>query len=276
MLAGGIYMAIPIFKNREMKNSNLISCSYSVSGGMLGGISSSTIRKNSDGSVIYITKSAETHQDRIVTKTYKANDEDLEIIKKLIIDYNMYPMSKKGLSPFQVLDGDTSTLSIMFDNGLSFSISDNLNLSKTEMEKIIDVAKALSTLAKGEAIVEIENHVLALLIDGYQIAYIMIESNATEQILEDSGQYEFNRYEDNAQSATLNKQIDVTDLNKTNKLVKGGLYYDNDNKQLIFVYEDFEYKQDVYQVGEIEYNSDSAYELIRKMENKEYMIMKRK
>ena len=104
----------------------------------------------------------------------------------------------------------------------------------------------------------------------------MIESNATEQILEDSGQYEFNRYEDNAQIATLNKQIDVTDLNKTNKLVKGGLYYDNDNKQLIFVYEDFEYKQDVYQVGEIEYNSDSAYELIRNMENKEYMIMKRK
>lgn len=269
-------MAIPIFKNREMKNSNLISCSYSVGGGMLGGISSSTIRKNSDGSINYITKNAETHQDRIVTKTYKASDEDLEIIKKLIIDYNMYSMSKKGLSPFQVLDGDTSTLSIMFDNGLSFSISDNLNLSKTEMKKMIDVAKALSTLAKGEAIVEIENHVLALLIDGYQIAYIMIESNATEQILEDSGQYEFNRYEDNAQSATLNKQIDVTDLNKTNKLVKGGLYYDNDNKQLIFVYEDFEYKQDVYQVGEIEYNSDSAYELIRKMENKEYMIMKRK
>lgn len=276
ILAGGITMAIPIFKNRELDKSNLISCSYSIGGGMMGGFSSLTIRKNQDGSVNYISKNAKTHADRIVTKTYSASDEDLQTIKKLVIDYNMYSVSKKGLNPIQALDGDTASMSFMFDNGQSFRVSDNQDLSRAEMDKFNDIVKVLSGLAKGEAVVEIENHVLVLILDGYQIAYTLIESNATEQLIENLDKCKFYRYEDSAQVAVLNKEIDTADLNKTKQLIKGGLYYDANNKELIFAYDGCEYKEEVYQIGEIEDDYESSFELIKKMENREYIIAKRK
>ena len=160
-------------------------------------------------------------------------------------------MSKKGLSPFQALDGDTASMSFMFDNGQSFRVSDNQDLSRAEMDKFNDIVKVLSGLAKGEAVVEIENHVLALILDGYQIAYTLIESNATEQLIENLDKCEFYRYEDYAQVAVLNKEIDTADLNKTKQLIKGGLYYDANNKELVFAYDGCEYKEEVYQIGEI-------------------------
>ena len=70
VMGGGIYMAISIFKGRQLSQSNLLTCRYTVGGGMLGGFNSATIRKNNDGTVNYITESAQTHADRIVTKTY--------------------------------------------------------------------------------------------------------------------------------------------------------------------------------------------------------------
>ena len=148
-------MGISIFKGRQLSQSNLLTCRYTVGGGMLGGFNSATIRKNNDGTVNYITESAQTHADRIVTKTYVASDEDLKMIKELFIKYNIASMSKKRLSPFQVLDGDTRTISFMFDNLETFNVSDNQDLSKEDMEKFLDITKALSELAKGEAIVEI-------------------------------------------------------------------------------------------------------------------------
>ena len=104
----------------------------------------------------------------------------------------------------------------------------------------------------------------------------MLDSKACEELIDDLDKYEFYKYEDNIQIAIINKELDITDLIKTKSLIKGELYYDNINKHLLFVYEDCLYKDEVYKIGEIEDYYDSSFDLIKNMENKEYLLMRRK
>ena len=268
-------MIEPLLKNNKLKDSELIECRYTIGGGMLGGFSSATIKKLKDGSIKYISEHAQTHADRIVTKTYDGTIQDLDRIKELIIKYNMYGASKKGLSPFQVLDGDTRTINFYFDNE-RFSVSDNQNLSTEESKHFREIINELLGLAKGEAVVEIENHVLVLMLDGYQIAYTLFDCTATEQLIEYLDEYDFNDYEGVYKYATIEHEFDFTNLEKVNDISVGDLCFNDDTKQLLFCYKDFNTSDNVYKLGELEDYTDSAIDLINKMEDKKYVIFLRK
>lgn len=275
-LLGGVFIVFPAFKNQTLKNTNLVYCQYSVGGGMLGGFSSSTLEKKKDGTVQYVTKYAETHSDRIVTKTYTATEEDLQQVQDAIIQYNMYGASKKGQSPFIVMDGDTSHLQVRFDNGESFSVSSDQNLSTTEAEHFRAIKQLLSSFAKGEPLVEIEPHEIALILDGYQIGYILADSEATEALLEELGEYPFADYKECAIYTTLPKALPTQTLTKPTAIEPGDVCYNPSTNQLFFFYKACPTSDDLYQLGGMENRYDSGFELLRNLEPGNYTIHLRK
>ena len=276
-LIGVFIMLLPMIKNQSLKNEELISISTSTSGGMLGGLDSAELKLEKDGSVKYITRHAHTHADRIVTKTYEASKEDLEEMKELIIKNNLYKISKNGQSPYFAYDADTTSIRAYFSSGESIYAHSDLKMSKNEAENFYEIVSHFSKFAKGEPIIEIENHEIALYIDGYQIGYIMENSNLTETLLTHEGKFIFNDYLNIGKAAQLEFDLDIKDLSKSNNIHKGDLLIDIDTKELIFIYEDKELDKELYKIGYIEWSSDSSYDLIKTMQdNNEYYISVRK
>lgn len=271
-LIGGFLMLKPLFANQQLKNTKLRDCTYSCGGGMLGGHSSATIRRMEDGSVKYITKYAAAHYERIVTNTYEAKEEDLERIKNMSIDYKMLQASKKGLSPIQVLDGDTCTVSFWFEDGTSFSVSDTQNLSSTEMKHMNEIAKTLSEFAVGEPVTEIEKHEMRLILNGYQIGYLLEETKATDQLIEELGEFTFTKKEDYAQVIKFPISLDFTGLEETKNVKAGDLGYNPTTNEVFFFYEDVELEDKIYLLGEMEYRYSSSFELLKNLEEGEYTI----
>lgn len=261
-----------IITDGSFKTAQLLECRYSVGGGMLGGFSSASVRKNPDGSIVLIIQKAETHADRTVTETYDATQEDLDMIRELIISYDMYSASKKAMSPVYALDADTRTITVSFDNGERFSISSTQDLSRKDMEHFNDIVSRLNSLASGDPIVEIEKHQLGLVLDGYHLTYLLEECNAAEQLLEYSGSCMFDRYMDCGQSVILDNDLDVSDLSPITDVTKGSLCYDDKNNRLVFVYEDADGLTELYKIGELDQMWDGSVELLRDMENKQYSL----
>lgn len=265
----GIYMTVSFLNKQKTIESGLVYCSYTVGGGMLGGYSSSTLKYEGD-EYIYESRYAKTHNDRMVTKTYKAEKQDLEKISELIREYDLFAASKKGPSPFQVLDGDNTTASFRFADRKYFSVSDTQALSARDKEGMQKIYSALTECARGEAVVEIEKHEIAVILDGYHISYTLNECKATDGLLEILDTYAFERCDDFAQAIHLDAVLDVSDCEKVAVMHKGDLCYDPDKGLLMFVYEDCEYE--AYRIGTMSDYYESSIDLIKDMENREYMI----
>lgn len=272
---GGFFMLKPIFKNNSLKKQELNSVRYTVGGGMLGGLSRSSLEKQKDGSIKYITEYAETHSDRIVTRIYNASIHDLNNIKDLIIKYNLYRASKKPLSKIQVLDGDTSTLTVSFDDEY-FSVSDTQAISTNDFKHIQEIVQLMASCAKGEYIEEIENHILALYVGGYQVAYEMENSIAVEQLLENEGQYPTDDYQSVGKYMIIDKEFDFSDCSSIKDIKAGNLCFDDINKRLIFFYEDVVLDDELYYLGHLENAFDSTIDFIKQMPHTDNGIYKRK
>ena len=264
------------FGSNKFKDDELISCGFSTGGGMQGGFSSVYIRKDKDGNVTLETKYASNHAERIETKTYTSSQEDLEMIKNLIINYNMYKASKKKMSPYIAYDADTSNLSVSFSGGDYFNISSEQLLSQDESEHLYEIRDTLYSLAKGDPVIEIEPHEIALILDGYQLGYLMNESIAVETLLPKLDDYTFEDYEECAKANTINIILDTEGLPSSTSISKGSLAYSPTSSQLLFLYDDYDGEEELYILGELEYLSDSSLELIKNMTDEEYTIYPRK
>ena len=83
LVAGGIgFMVFRIVDNMKFKNDELNSCYYSVGGGMLGGSSSVSLRKEKDGRTTLTVKHKETHEDREESTVYEADPEAFDHIRE--------------------------------------------------------------------------------------------------------------------------------------------------------------------------------------------------
>ena len=181
LILGGIgFMMFNIFDNNKYKNDSIDKCTYSHGGGMLGDVYSVSARKLKDGSSELVIQQAPSHNERIVTKTYKIDNNIFEEIKKIMLDYNLYKASKKGKSPFEVLDAPSTSLYLSFEKNDSFSVNDYQNLSNKDFEGINNILDKMLSYASGDPIISIEPHELALSIDGYNIFYYINESKASE------------------------------------------------------------------------------------------------
>ena len=265
-----------VFGNNKFKDDELISCGYSNGGGMQGGFSSVYIRKNNEGKITLETKEAATHSDRIVTKTYSKKKKNLNMIKDLIINYNMYKASKKKMSPYIAYDADTSNLSVSFSGGDYFNISSEQLLSEDESKHLYEIRDTLYSLAKGEAVIEVEPHEIALILDGYQLGYLMNESDGVEALLPELNKYRFEDYNNCAKATTISISLNTEGLPSSSHLSKGLLVYSPTSSQLLFLYDDYDGEEELYILGELEYLDDSAIELIKSMTDEEYSIYPRK
>ena len=272
---GGFYMGIPYFKNQNLKQTNLTSCRVSCGGGMLGGYSSQTLKKEGN-KVVYVTENKAVHNERLVTKAYLAKEEDLELIKDLVIRYDLYRASKKGQSPIQALDAETCTVSFSFEDGTYFSVSDTQDLSRKEMEHTREITNTLANFAVGEPTVEIEPHEIALILDGYQEGYELEEFNNIDAFLEQLGNKHFYHKEDYAQATKSPISIDVTGINPSTEISKGALGYDANTNELLFFYEDTKQKEPIYVIGHLSDMYDTSIQLIKDMQEKEYDIYMRR
>lgn len=277
IVVGGYFMLRPFIVDQKLNKTKLVSCRYSRGGDMMGSFESAAIRKNKDGSITYTTESAKAHNERIVTKTYQANEEQLQMFRDLAIRYHMYEASLKPMSPYIVYDGATSTLSFYFEDGTSFNVSDNQALSQKEQQHFDEIVRSFSSCAIGEPVVEIEKHEIALIIDGYQLGYQLEESEATEELITQLDEdFKMEVIQDYAQATTLKKPLPLTNLEQIEKATAGMLGYHAEKQQLYFFYNDQELNEKVYLLGDLTYANESSFDLLKAMRPDTYRLYLRK
>ena len=267
-------MAFNIFDNNKFRNKQILRCSYSCGGGMLGGIDNITINRIDDTKGELVIQTAQTHMDRIVTTTYEIDLDVFDEIKKIINDNNLYASSKKGKSPYQVLDGDTVSLRLTYDDYDGFSISDYQNLNKNDFETISKIRSLMIEAKKGDGVVSIEPHELSLVIDGYNIIYYMNDCKAADQITELFGLYMFEDYLDTGKMFHLEEKLDISDCKLVSNDKIGVMAYYEPTNSVIFFYKEFEPVDGLYELGSLDYDSESSFDLIKSIENKEYYLNK--
>ena len=267
-------MALKIFDSIKFNNKELVKCSYSHGGGMLGDVYVITVKKIDDNKSQLSIEESPSHNERIVTTMYDVDSEVFADLKQIMSDYNLYSVSKKGKSPFEVLDGPSTSISYTFEDYDGFRISDYQNLNKKDYEAIQKVRDTILSYAKGEPTVSIEPHELGLNIDGYNLIYKMNSSKAAEHLVELSGKYLFDSYNDNGKKFHLEEKLDISDCPLADADSYGVITYYEPTDDVIVFYKEFEAIEGLYVLGELEYASQSAFDLIKNMENKEYYLSK--
>ena len=274
ILGGMLFVVLNIMDINKFKNKILTNCSYSHGGGMLGDVYKITVKKIDDNKSQLSIEEAPSHNERIVTKTYNIDSKVFDDLKQIMNDYNLYSVSKKGKSPFEVLDGPSTSISYTFEDHDGFRISDYQNLNKKDYEAIQKVKDTILSYAIGEPTISIEAHELSLKIDGYNLIYKMNSSKAAEQLVELNGKYLFDSYNDNGKKFHLDEKLDVSNCPLADNDTYGIIAYYEPTGDVIVFHNEFEPIEGLYKLGELDYASQSAYELIKNMENKEYYLIK--
>ncbi len=267
LVAGGFgFMTFRIADNMKYKNDELKECSYSAGGGMLGGYSSVTLKKEKDGRMTLTVREKETHADREKSTVYQADPAAFEKIREIVNRCSLYPASKRPYSKIQVMDGETSSLRFYYAKG-SFSISSNQVLSKKMDTGFWEVRDALHSFAKGEGVTALEPQTAMLYLkSGYTLQFTVEDAfdGKLDEIL--SEEKETARYEESGIILNRAAELDVSGAPEISEGRRGTIVYDRLSGQIIILYEDCVFAEEVYQLAHLDGYLDSACPLIAEME----------
>lgn len=262
---GGCSM-LPTVTGLKFKNDELRSCSVSTGGGMLGGYSYVTLKKDENGGAVLEIRRKETHADREVTSVYQVDPEAFEKVKEMAIQYDLYAASKRRYSKFQVLDGDTTSVSFSFSNG-SFRISDNQVLSKKMSTGFREVIHYLSSLAEGEGVTTVEPQKATLYLkSGYTIPFSVADAfdGKLEEFLEEEN--EVSSFMENGIVLNTAQGLDVSGSEPEESAAAGTIVYEPESSQIILLYTDYTFEQPVYVLAWVSDSPSSACPLFAEME----------
>ena len=264
--AGFWFFGLPFFRNMKYRNDELLSCSSSYGGGMLGGYSSLYLRKDKNGKVILEVREKETHADREITRKYEPDPGALDHIGDMVSQYGLYAASKQPPSPFQVMDGDTLSVSFSFSKG-SFYVSDTQALTSKESTGLREVRKYLSSLAAGDCITTVEPQTATLhLRSGYTLQFNIEESfdGKLDQIL--CEEREVSRFKENGIILCTGEVPDLANAKPVESAAAGTIVYDSETESIIILYTDYTFAQPAYVLAALDGYVDSACPLIAEME----------
>ena len=263
--AGGITM---VLNKNKYKNSTLGSVRYSYGGDMTGSYNAISLSGDEGDTALLIFEGKEHHAARMVTTTYEVPMEELEKVKAMMLEYDQYAGSKRPRSKIYALDAGTSTLSFYFNEGGSFSLNDNLNLTKKQNEGFWAIRDYLQSLAQGREPVsqEIEERELGLIVDGYTEIF-KIRDGVTEEDLEMlAGEHEITSYSNNEKIFYPEEKLDVSGLKLAGPGGAGTLAYYEPWGDVVIYYGDFEPAPGLYELGNLETVYNSTIELLAGME----------
>lgn len=254
--------------HNKYKNSTLGSVRYSYGGDMMGSYESVTLSGDEGDTATLIFESKSFHAARMQTTTYEVPIGELEKVKEMMLEYNQYAGSKRPRSKIQVMDGGTATLSFYFNEGGSFSLSDNLNLTKKQNEGFWAIRNYISGLAQGRTPVsqEIEERRLQVSIDGYTEIFNIRDGVTDEDLAMLGGEHEVTSYGDNEKIFYPERKLDVSCLNEAGPGGAGTLAYYEPWGDVVIFYGDFQPAPGLYELGSLDHVYSSTIDLLKGME----------
>ncbi|MBR3212731.1 MAG: hypothetical protein IKF70_06495, partial [Firmicutes bacterium] len=117
ILAGGGFLVFSKIGGLKYAHDVMNSCSVSTGGGMMGGYSSSYLKREKDGTATLTVTSREYHSAREVTTVYQVDPEAFDHLAELVKKYDLYAASKRPMSEFQALDADTTRIAFSYSKG---------------------------------------------------------------------------------------------------------------------------------------------------------------
>ena len=271
ILVGGIFMVLQFMKQQKLKNSELESCFSSTGGGMDGGYSRATIKKEDDGSVTLTVINQQYHYTREETTVYQVDPKVLEDIKEIVLKYDLYGASKRPNSPVVAYDAPTSTIGFDFTEDY-FSIGDYQVLSNKQNEgwhKFIEYLNSIErkdgvkTVAPQEAVLSMPT--------GYTFTFYVDEAfdGKLDDVLVESD--EVKKYEDVGIVYKTVKDLDVSGGKESTLGEKCTFVYKKDTGEIILLYADTEFEEPVVLLAELDYKTESALPHFEQMEGTYYM-----
>lgn len=139
--------------SEQLEASRISSVRYASGGGMEGGGSSIKLERQKDGSITLECRSRERWDSRELIDTYQIDESVFEEFAHLSNEYGLPRASRRGPSPFEVLDAPTLSIAYMIldekgalDLDASFTVNSTQDLSNRELEGFDAVASALRAL----------------------------------------------------------------------------------------------------------------------------------
>ncbi|MBQ1324514.1 MAG: hypothetical protein IIY52_00695 [Solobacterium sp.] len=261
-IGGGLFMY-----NRsafKYRNDVLEYCTVSTGGGMLGGYSSYSLKKDDDGNAVLETRYKETHADRERITVYPVDQAVFRELQGMILKYNMYAASKRPRSPVVVMDGDTTTISFQTEKGY-FSISDNQVLTGKMAEGWKAIISYMHSLAAGEGVTTLEPQTAMLYLkSGYTLQFIVEDAfdGRLNGILNE--EHEVSVFEENGIVLCEGEDLDVSGAVPAEQIPAGTMVY-TDGK-IIILYTDYAFDAPAYILASLDGYVSSACPLIAEME----------
>ena len=256
----------PLYVERTFRPEDMRSCTVSAGGGMMGGYSGMYLHREKDGTAVLEVTSREYHSAREVKTGYPMDEAVFEELCQAIRTYSLYSASRQKAHSFQVMDGETETISFSF-NDASFRISDTQRLSRKMMEGFGRVRAILNEYRIGEGITTVEPQSGYIhLSSGYTLNFYVEEAfeNAIENLAVQD--FETSRAEDWGVAVAAG-EIPVSDGSEALAAADAGdLIYDPASQQLILLYEEHDFTSDVYRIGYLTNRYNTTFELLREFE----------
>ena len=256
----------PKLSGLRFRKDTLLSCSVTTGGGMLGGRSSITLKRDAEGNPILVVTSRPTHADREKTVTYPAGEEGFQVIRDLAVKHDLYAASKRPYSKIQVLDGDTTSLRFHFEKDY-FSISEQQVMNRSMRNGFDEVIQYLTSMERGEGIETLEPQTAMLYLkSGYTLQFTVVDAfdGKLDAILQE--EYEVSRFETSGILLHEPVSLDTEHAESMTAVTRGTAVYDPDSGCIILLYADHTFDHPVFPLMILNGYPDSACPLIEEME----------
>lgn len=266
LLGGVVFAAVSLYNRLRFQSDELVSCTVSTGGGMLGGSRQVRLKRSEDGSAVLEVREKETHADRERITVYPADPALFDTLRTLVTQHNLYGASKRHYSAMRVLDGDTTSLSFDFSKDY-FSISEEQRMSLSMRAGFIEAIRLLNAAAAGEGITTLEQQRAVLYLkSGYTLQFEV--EPAFDGRLDDilSVEHEVSAYRDCGIVLCAGEALDCTGAEPVRSAAACDLIYDPDGERIVLLYADCTFDHDVYVLTLLDGYAPSASPLIAEME----------
>lgn len=111
-------------------SDTVVSCSYSVSGGMEGGSTCITVSLNDKGEVWYNYSDTPYNGAETETVSRQVSGEVIEKIRKLCREYGVLSWGELPYSDLQLLDAPVTTITFIYGDNEHYSVNSDRELPK--------------------------------------------------------------------------------------------------------------------------------------------------
>lgn len=228
---------------------------YSNGGGMEGGFDSRELQIHDDGTATLTTEYASWHGARTRTCVYEVGAELVARMRKLVDDYELYKASERPDSQFFAYDADTWHITLGYE-GNTYDFNENQELTREESEGVREMLKLFDEMSA----VEPESDTLAprevvMTVDGYTYTFLVNDSQAATDLCELCPMDLTGELEGEELFIALPDGLDVGDCEQAEGGGRGDLLYDPDLGELRIETVDYEEKDGLYKLGEMEWPS---------------------